>query len=38
VWSLAPALSSSGAATAIALQRLRTDSGVRFAEPIDTAP
>ncbi|MGH8206139.1 MAG: hypothetical protein ACRETK_05115 [Steroidobacteraceae bacterium] len=38
VWSLAPAGSSSRAATAVALQRLRADSGVRFAEPIGGAP
>jgi hypothetical protein len=37
VWSLGPALSSARAATASALQRLRANSGVRFAEPIGGA-
>jgi hypothetical protein len=38
VWSLAPAEDSTRAATDAAIQRLREDAGVRFAEPIGGAP
>jgi hypothetical protein len=38
VWSLAPAEDSTRAATDAAIQRLRENAGVRFAEPIAGAP